>query len=253
MLSAENCFSFTCCVALQLLSALTACVFCLCFWNYLHFPYTLHIATARCTGTDTNGARRRECCGRTLNLTLCSNFAVNRKICHARPRHSGAGCASLPPARCRLHPVPHAPRCCCLFPTHVAKVLRMFCSCLFARAEQKVFRRFWRVRKRKCATAAREDDGERESAAVRGTRSVRKIVAYFCANPNALFAYAHLTPAVPRRASLCLVSPAARKFSSKFDKLLATPLCPLPFCLPSFNYSTSSWLHAMYADLYTQL
>lgn len=64
------------------------------------------------------------------------------------------------PARCRLHPVPHAPRCCCLFPTHVAKVLRMFCSCLFARAEQKVFRRFWRVRKRKCATAAREDDGE---------------------------------------------------------------------------------------------
>lgn len=137
---------------------LSACVFWLCFWNYLHFPYTLHIATARCTGT--NGARTRECCGRTLNLTLCSNFAVNRKICHARPRHSGAGCASLPPARCRLHPVPHAPRCCCLFPTHVAKVLRMFCSCLFARAEQKVFRRFWRVRKRKCATAAREDDGE---------------------------------------------------------------------------------------------
>lgn len=34
---------------------------------------------------------------------------------------------------------------------------------------------------------------------------------------------------------------------------LPRPFPPRPFCLPSFNYSTSSWLHAMYADLYTQL
>lgn len=187
MLSAENCFSFTCCVALQPLSlyvpvnALTACVFCLCFWNYLHFPYTLHIATARCTGT--NGARTRECCGRTLNLTLCSNFAVNRKICHARPRHSGAvPRCRLPAAACILCRMPHAAHC-RLFPTHVAKVLRMFCSCLFARAEQKVFRRFRRVRKRKCATAARMAEGERGGERNRDCAKNRSILLceYKCA------------------------------------------------------------------------
>lgn len=156
----------------------------------------------------------------------------------------------LPAAACILCRMPHAAAACFL------RMWQKFCVCFVAAFLRVLSKKFF-VDFGACGKGNVQQQLERmmvrESAAVRGTRSVRKIVAYFCANPNALFAYAHLTPAVPRRAFPCLVSPAARKFSSKFDKLLATPLCPLPFCLPSFNYSTSSWLHAMYADLYTQL
>lgn len=175
VLSAENCFSFSCCTplppSLSLSHFLSCCFFCLCFVCVCVFGiiYTLRILcilpqheTEEGKG---GGSHVRECCGRTLNLTLCSNFAVNRKICHARPRHSAAPCCRpLPTLASCACPMPHAAcRTLLVFPTHVAKVLRMFCSrgcsCLFVRAEQKVLRRFRRVRKRKCATAARKREG----------------------------------------------------------------------------------------------
>lgn len=131
----------------------------------------------------------------------------------------------LPAAACILCRMPHAAAACFL------RMWQKFCVCFVAAFLRVLSKKFF-VDFGACGKGNVQQQLERMME--RGTRSVRKIVAYFCANLNALFAYAHLTPAVPCRTSPCLASPAARKFSSKFDKLLATPLCPFPFaCLHS--------------------
>lgn len=132
--------------------------------------------------------------------------------------------------RCRM---PHAAAACFL------RMWQKFCVCFVAAFLRVLSKKFF-VDFGACGKGNVQQQlermMERESAAVGGTRSVRKIVAYFCANPNALFAYAHLTPAVPRRAvpfhALSRLLPANSVQSS--INCLPRPFAPFPFaCLHS--------------------
>lgn len=161
--SALSFAAISCSVEIAFLFASPSYFFCLVFL----FALFLELSTLwiLCILAERLVGHVQQCCGRTLNLTLCSNFAVNRKICHA-PKLVIA----MPP-----HPYPTL---CVLYA----------CGKSFAYVLQLPFRACWpksfRCRFSLRAFAARAEkemcNSSRFGAGI-GAGAKKKSVAYFCA------------------------------------------------------------------------
>lgn len=87
----------------------------------------------------------------------------------------------LPLASCAACPMPHTAAC-------FLRMWQKFCVCFVAAFLRVLSKKFF-VDFGACGkgNVQQQLEWRKESAGVKGTGTVRKIVAYFCANTNALF------------------------------------------------------------------
>lgn len=133
----------------------------------------------------------------------------------------------LPAAACILCRMPHAAAACFL------RMWQKFCVCFVAAFLRVLSKKFF-VDFGACGKGNVQQQLERMMVSERrgvGKPGCAKNRSILLCESECAFCLRTLDSC---RAVPCLASPAARKFSSKFDKLLATPLCPFPFaCLHS--------------------